>query len=122
MRYFILLCSFVIFSCSTKPKDCSSFKTGTFEYSNSDYAGWVVVRNDSIQIESNKKENIKLIGSIKWSSDCQYIITYKEAVNFSEENIIGRKIIVNISKTFDDSYECKIESETGNMLLKMNKL
>lgn len=122
MRYIFLLLSFIIFSCDSHPKKCTYFRTGIFEYSNSDYAGWLVTRNDSIQIESNEKENIKLTGTIEWLSDCQYMITYKDAVNFSEEDIIGRKIIVDITKTFDESYKCMAKSETGNVLVKMNKI
>ncbi len=104
MKYFFLLLSLTIFSCSAQKKDCSKFKTGTFKYPSND-SSFVITRNDSIQIEFNEKTNLKMVGDIEWLSDCQYTLTYIEVNNPKAKSLVGVKFTVDITSTSEDSYK-----------------
>ncbi len=108
MKYVFLFASLVIIGCSQSPKDCSRFREGTFKYSDPVYGNITVVRNDSIQIESDIVNNTKIIGAVEWMSDCKYTLTYKEAINFSQNDLVGRQIEVEITETNNNSYRCII--------------
>lgn len=123
MRYFILLFSLTIFSCSTKKKDCKNFKTGTFKYTDLKYKGHTITRNDSIQIEINDKDNIKIITLVEWISDCEYVLTYKDILNYpNKENIIGQKINVKILESKELSYVCHVKSSTLDSKIEIIKI
>lgn len=124
MRYFILLLSLLVLGCSSQSKDCSKFKTGTFKYRDSNRDDWVITRNDSIQIESNTRTGVKIIGSIKWQSDCKFILTYEKFINkFDNNNMINSQIEVDIIRTEKDSYRYHAYNdsrELKNWLIKVN--
>jgi len=117
MRYFILLLLVLtFFTCSTQlknKKDCSHFRTGTFKYNKKGYESYNIVRNDSIQIETNSNNNIKIITSVEWISNCEYILTYKDIINFPyKDSLLGKKIYVEILQTKNDTYKCHVTSST----------
>ena len=119
MRYFILLFSLVVFNCSSKPKDCSDFKTGTFWYLYNK-SSTVVKRNDSIQVEISDKENQIITGSIKWLSDCKYVLTYTDFSNNPNDKRIGVIIDVDILEVSGEKYRYRayndLKSITGWMI------
>ncbi len=121
MKYFTLLLALIFLSCSSQPKDCSKFRTGTFKYKNPDYANYLVTRNDSIQIEADEKNNTKTISSIEWISDCKYILTCKEVVNLSND-IIGLQVEVKITKTNNNSYKYISTDGSRSINLEMVKV
>jgi len=122
MRYLILLCSLVIFNCSSKPKDCQRFKTGTFVYEdNLALKDFIVERNDSMQVEINELNNSKIICKIKWLSDCKYIVTPIELINYPKD----AKIVpmeVEIIETNNNSYKFISAVDTLLYELKMKKI
>ncbi len=122
IRYFVFICLFVIFSCSSKPKNCSKFKKGTFKYKNSSYSNWIVTRNDSIQTEIDKLNSIKIIGKIKWLSDCRYILTYTDISDLEQKNVIGTTVDVEILSTNNDSYKCIAINNESTLNLNMIKI
>ncbi|WP_035096460.1 hypothetical protein [Aquimarina megaterium] len=101
MKYLLLLFALGMTSCSSQSKDCLIFKTGTFKYSDSD--DWIITRTDSTQIEVNKKNGRTLKSSIKWLSDCEFVITVIED-NKGSSNILDKKITVKILNTTSKSY------------------
>lgn len=101
MRYLLLLFVLGMTSCSSQSKDCLKFKTGTFKYSDDD--DWIITRTDSTQIEVNKKNGRTLKSSIKWLSDCEFVITVIED-NKGSSNILDKKITVKILNTTSKSY------------------
>ena len=106
MRYLALFFCLTIISCyKTKQKDCSNFKTGTFKYENPYYKDWIIIRNDSIQIEYNTNDNSKIIGHIEWTSDCTYQFTYHQVDDTYTNSIIGTKLKVNIIESSNNSYK-----------------
>lgn len=120
---FLILCVSFLCSCSGQPKSCTKFKTGTFIYNHPDYKGHIIKRNDSLQIEYNDKDAIKIISYVKWVSDCEFILTYKDIENYSKkESVIGREISVKILETSDDSYTCHVTSDIIDEVLKFSKV
>lgn len=96
--------AFISFNCSTKSIKCDEFKTGFFKYKGTKEIYWDVTRNDSIQIEYNKKYNLKMTAHVKWFSDCQYVLTYKEVNDSSFIHLIGMKIKIDIINTSKNTY------------------
>ncbi len=104
MRFLlIILVLFFLTSCSNKPNNCSKFKTGTFVYLDSKMKGLKIERNDSMQIETDKNFNSKIICEVKWLSECSFLVTPIESFNFPE----GAKLVpieVEITETTNNSY------------------
>ena len=123
MRFVFLLFLLITFSCSSKPKDCSNFKVGTFKYQDPDYHGHLIERNDSIQIEYNGKDDIKIISKIEWISDCEYVLTYKDILNYpKKDSVIGKSFNVKIIKTKESSYICYVKSDTFDSNIEIIKI
>jgi len=123
MRIFISILFLTMISCSIKPKNCTNFKTGTFKYEKSNYNHIIITRNDSLQTEYNNKDNIKITTSVEWTSDCEYVLTYKNVSNYQYDNEIkNKKIFVTILNTDKNSYTARAKSNTTNTVFKMIKL
>ncbi|GAA4896341.1 hypothetical protein GCM10023311_21310 [Flaviramulus aquimarinus] len=102
----LILFSILALSSYCQDKNCSEFKTGEFEYSNSNYSEWKINRTDSIQIEISTKNQIEIQSSIEWKSDCEFILTCRKVSNPNFEHLIGKIFKYKIIKTFDDRYIC----------------
>ncbi|WP_281986976.1 hypothetical protein [Aquimarina aggregata] len=102
IKYFFITFLF-LFSVSSvaQVKDCSKFRTGTFK--NNDDT--IIVRNDSLQTEIHTKTNYRYIAVVKWLSDCQYTLTFKEITDPIGNQMIGITITVDILSTSEDSYK-----------------
>jgi len=89
----------LIFTCTSYAQqlNCLDFKTGTFEYADKNMPD-KIVRTDSLQVETNHIDGIEIYTSIKWTSDCKYVLTYEKILNYSKDSskIIGQKIYVEI--------------------------
>lgn len=119
---FILLLSLTT-GCQNQDVSCEKYKTGTFKYKDSDYEGHTIIRNDSIQIEYNSKDDIKIISKIEWISNCEFILTYKDILNYpNKEDVIGEKINVKIVKTKESSYICEVKSNSLDSTIEIIKI
>src|SRR5689334_19062119 len=72
----IMICALT--SCkSNNSTDCSRFRTGRFElHSEADNSNTIIVRNDSIQSETNDRTGETVKTKIKWPGDCEYELTF----------------------------------------------
>lgn len=123
MKYLYFLLIIPLFNCSAQKNNCSNFKTGTFEYIDNDNNKHTIIRNDSIQTEFNKKNNIKIITTVSWVSDCEYILTYKDIENYSKKNkVIGKKIVVKIIDIKDNTYIAQAISDAINSKITFTKI
>jgi hypothetical protein len=124
MRYLILSLFFPLFlSCSLKLRDCSEFRTGNFIYLDSDSQHINITRNDTLQIEYDTKSKVKILTSIKWKSDCNYVLTYKDITNReNKDHIIGDKITVSILEIRGSTYKARVKSSATNTIIKMKKI
>lgn len=111
----------VLLSCSNKPIDCSNFKTGTFKYPNTPDV--IIDRDNKIQTELYKKDNVTVISDIEWLSDCEYILTYKSISNSPNDKRIGQQIKVSIISTSKNRYSYKAYNdlkEINSSIIKIN--
>ena len=123
MKYIVFFFLLTAFSCKSQPSDCSKFKTGTFKYIDSNNLETTIVRNDSTQTEFNNKNGIKIISKINWVSDCEFILTYKDIINYpNKENMIGQKINIKILESKEHSYVGHVKSSTGDSKIEITKI
>lgn len=108
---FTLLMVLMLNSCYAQEKNCSYFRTGTFSYADKEIP-YRIVRNESIQIETNTDTGDELHTSIEWKSDCEYILTYikikypKRDMNY----LLGTKIFVKILETNENLMKVHVKS------------
>ncbi|MDP2685775.1 MAG: DNA topoisomerase IV [Aequorivita sp.] len=95
MRFSILLVSLLFFySCYESERNCSDFKTGTFEFeafSGTEVFKTTIVRNDSIEIDffDGKSDT----SSIRWINDCEYVLQKIHPKNQAEKKAVLIKIL-----------------------------
>lgn len=121
MRYFILLLPLIFLNCSAQTKDCTKFKTGTFKYVNENPDEVIITRTNSTQIEVNKKHNTKVVSSVKWLSDCKYLVTPVKFINYPYEPK-SKPIEVEIIETKNNSYKCIAVNDSISFIIKMVKI
>lgn len=108
---FTLLMVLLLNSCYAQEKNCSYFRTGTFSYADKEMP-YRIVRNESVQIETNTDTGDELHTSIEWKSDCEYILTYikikypKRDMNY----LLGTKIFVKILETNENLMKVHVKS------------
>ncbi|MDD5149965.1 MAG: hypothetical protein PHC28_05710 [Flavobacterium sp.] len=119
--FIIFLITFVTIGYSQK-KQCSDFKTGKFEYTDSKYFEWKVVRTDSTQTEINSKNGIELKATILWKSDCAYVLTYEKITNSDLKDLIGKKVFVEILEIQNQKFKYHSKMEALEITSEMIKV
>ncbi len=91
----------ILVSCYDGERNCKNFKTGKFKFEHTvDGVKKTTVfeRNDSIEIETYEGKTDT--ASIRWISDCEYVLLKLHPKNMAEQKAIGIKILT----TTKDSY------------------
>jgi hypothetical protein len=85
-----------LFSCK-KETTCANFKTGEFRYTEK-YLPVNIIRNDSIQTETNIRDSLIIKSKIEWLSRCKYVLTCFDMINYEGDSsiYIGKKIYCDI--------------------------
>jgi len=102
MRFSILLLILLFFtSCYESERNCSNFKTGTFEFealSGTEVFKTTITRNDSIEIDffDGKSDT----SSIRWINDCEYVLEKLHPKNQAEKKAILIKILTTDKNTY----------------------
>lgn len=102
MKKYLALPLLALFaSCYNQENNCKDYKTGTFEFKQEvngvDHIS-VFERNDSLQIETfNNKTDT---ASVRWVSDCEFILQKIHPKTMQEKKAITMKIIM----TTEDGY------------------
>ena len=95
MRFFILLSSLLFLnSCYESERNCSDFRTGTFEFealSGTEVFKTTITRNDSIEIDFFEGKSDT--SSIRWVNDCEYVLEKLHPKNQAEKKAILIKIL-----------------------------
>ncbi len=95
MRISLLLLSLLFFnSCYESERNCSDFKTGTFEFealSGTEVFKTTITRNDSLEIDFYKGKSDT--SSIRWVNDCEYVLQKIHPKNQAEKKAILIKIL-----------------------------
>ncbi|WP_310991851.1 DNA topoisomerase IV [Aequorivita marina] len=112
MRFIIpLLCLLLMSSCYEKERNCSDFKTGTFEFealSGTEVFKTTITRNDSIEVDFYQGKTDS--STIRWVNDCEYILTKINPKNQAEK----KAILIKILTTSKDQYTFEF-SEVGKV-------
>ena len=117
MKYFfIIVLSSMLFSCYQVERNCTNFKTGTFESSividNIDYTSTFTRTND-LQIETfeNKTDS----ATVRWINDCEVIFKTINPKSMAERKDIHLKILstTDSSYTFEYSYVGEVIKQKG---------
>ena len=92
-------------SCFNAERNCTDFKTGTFEFQ-SYLEGELVTtrftRNDSIEIDSFRGKTDT--SSIRWINDCEYILKNLHPKNRAEEKPLYIRILTTKGNSYNFEY------------------
>ena len=107
MRKFLLLLLIAagLVSCYQPERNCTDFKTGTFEfesYLNGELVKTRFVRNDTMEIDYFRGKADT--SAIRWINDCEYLVTNKNPKNRAEEKPIHMKILTTKNNTYTFEY------------------
>jgi hypothetical protein len=111
MRYFLIFILFISFtSCYEKERNCTDFKTGTFEFNyiiDGEEKTGRFVRTDSLNIDyfENKIDT----ASIRWINDCEFVMKKLHPKNMSEEKAIHMKILTTDKDSYTFEYSLAVK-------------
>lgn len=111
MRYFLIFILFISFtSCYEKERNCTDFKTGTFEFNyiiDGEEKTGKFVRTDSLNIDyfENKIDT----ASIRWINDCEFVMKKLHPKNKSEEKAIHMKILTTDKDSYTFEYSLAVK-------------
>lgn len=103
---------FLSLSSCSQEKNCLDFKTGNFVYLDKNQPE-KITRTENLQVETNPNTGIVIHSSIKWTSDCSYILTYEKILNCPDDvsHMIGQKIYADIIETKGNKMKVHVKSE-----------
>jgi acetone carboxylase gamma subunit len=100
-KILILPLLLLLISCYNAERNCKDFKTGKFKFDykvNGVNKSTIFVRNDSIEIETF--EGNTDTSSIRWVSDCEYVLEKIHPKNMAEKNAINMKILTTSKNSY----------------------
>lgn len=122
MKYLIL--ALLSCSCTGDKPDCNSVKIGTFKLESIDESTHVITRTEDKQTENVTKKGLISEFSLKWTSDCTYILFDRKVIKGVDEwpaeinadtlfnEIIevseGRHKVISFMKRFDSKLEATL--------------
>lgn len=101
----LFLLMILMISCYQQERNCSEFKTGTFEfqsYLDGELVKTTFTRNDSLEIDYFKGETDT--SSIRWINNCEYIIKNLYPKSRAEEKPLHIKILTTKGNTYTFEY------------------
>lgn len=111
MRIFLLLvCCLLVSSCYTTDRNCSDFKTGTFEFTyniDGEEKTGTFVRSESLNVDyfDNKIDS----ASVRWINDCEFIQKALNPKSMAEQKAIHFKIISTTEDTYTFEYQLAVK-------------
>lgn len=91
----------LLLSCYDKERNCKDFKTGKFKFEyevDGVKKTTLFERNNSIEIETFEGKTDT--ASIRWISDCEYVLQKLHPKNRAEEKAIGMKILTTSKNSY----------------------
>lgn len=117
----ILYLLFLFTGCYSPQKECSNFRTGTFEfqsYLNGEMVTSTFVRNDSIEIDQFQGKTDT--SSVRWINECEYIVKNMNPKNRAERQPLHIKILTTENNTY--TFEYGLVGETQKQRGKVRKV
>lgn len=100
-KFFLLLPIVLLTSCYNNERNCTDFKTGKFKFETEINGVKKVTyfeRRDNIEIETFEGKTDT--SSIRWVSDCEYVLQKLNPKNSLEKKAISMKIVTTSKKTY----------------------
>lgn len=100
-KIIFLLPTLLLLSCYNAEHNCKDFKTGKFKFEyevDGVKKTTVFERKDSIEIETFEGKTDT--SSIRWVSDCEYILQKIHPKNMAEEKAISMKILTTSKNSY----------------------
>lgn len=100
-KILILPLLLILISCYNAEHNCKDFKTGKFQFEfeiDGIKKTTVFERNDSIEIETFEGKTDT--SSIRWVSDCEYVLQKIHPKNMEEKKAINMKILTTSKKSY----------------------
>ena len=110
-HFLLILLAISTASCYQPERNCSDFKTGTFEfqsYLNGELVKTRFVRNDTMEIDYFRGKADT--SAIRWINNCEYLVTNKNPKNRAEEKPIHIKILTTKKNNY--TFEYSLVGET----------
>lgn len=120
-RFAVLIALLMVTGCYSPERECSKFRTGTFEfqtYLNGEMVTSTFVRNDSIEIDHFQGRTDT--SSVRWINDCEYIIKNLNPRNRAEKQPLHIKILTTENNTY--TFEYGLVGETEKQRGKVKKV
>jgi hypothetical protein len=118
MKNLILLIFLSIISNNTK---CKGIKKGVFISIDKNLGKTTIQRNDTIQLEENKKLGTLFLQKVKWLSDCEYIIyDTKSLIDEAGLNMSKSTFRVTFKESKNNIYDISVLVEPDNFRLDMS--
>ena len=98
----VIILSFLFISCYNVERNCTEFRTGSFEFStsiNDSIVKSTFIRTDNYEIEQFK--GVKDSSTIRWVNECEFILTKINPKTNQEK----RPIRIKILRTYGNSYD-----------------
>ena len=117
-----ILVLLITFSNCIEKKSCTDFKTGNFIYVSKNQPE-KITRTDSMQIETNPETGVIIKSLIEWTSECNYVLTHKEILNYPGDvsQRIGQKVYVKILEIKGNEIKVHAKSESIDTEIKFLK-
>ncbi len=106
----VLVCCFLCTSCYTIDRNCTDFKTGTFEFTYSvdgiEKTG-KFIRTETLNIDyfDNKIDS----ASVRWINDCEFIQKTLNPTSMAEKKAIHFKILSTTEDTYTFEYQLAVK-------------
>ena len=102
---FSLISFCLLTSCYNVERNCSNFKTGTFEFkyilNGKEYTNRFI-RNDSLEIaEINQQKDTS---TVRWINDCEFIVKKLNPTTISEQKAVHMKILSTTKNSYTFEY------------------
>ncbi len=107
MRYFcfLLLAMLLLNSCYKPERNCTDFKTGSFEfetYLDGEVVKTTFTRNDTLEIDYYKGQADS--SSIRWINDCEYIAKKINPQSMMDRKALHFKILTTQGNSYTFEY------------------
>jgi len=119
-RFYLVFALVTLTGCYNTERNCSDFKTGTFEFKYSidgkDKTG-KFVRNDSLNIDYYEGKIDS--STVRWINDCEFILKKINPTSISEKDAIHMKILSTQNNSY--TFEYKLAVKKANRAVRVEK-
>ena len=113
MKYLLLLSALILVGCYQPERNCTHFKTGTFEFETligTEILKTTFVRNDSLEIDYFR--GAADTSAVRWLNDCEFIVKHVNPKNMAENKAMHMKILTTDGDQYLFEYNMNCKKRT----------